>query len=308
VMVRSGIPRRGHPAVGRGDGKVCEYMYRIKLTLCALALCLTALTVGVLGAANASAESAPYLKWCALVPSTELKGLWETDKCEGTEYVVNGKYAWAWAASLTETSYCVLGGSKFTENLCEHEGSGPFLIHTTKERPPTIQGVMLTSKLDLKVSGAESQISCTSGSSSGEAESAKETLKEPLTYTGCTVVKPTRCLVANEGGTAGTIDTELVRSKLQSLDAVLVEPESGTVFVTIEYKDKGTEECALNALKLELAGSQTCEWEAGLNLASLDHLLNCKKTGSNLKFGANTATYEGVSHVHLSNDALWKIQ
>jgi hypothetical protein len=282
-------------------------MSRIKLTLCALALCLTALTVGVLDAANASAESAPYLKWCALVPSG-LKGLWESDKCEGAS-VASGKYAWAWAASLTEISYCVLGGGKFTEALCETSGSGPFLIHTTKEKPPAIQGVMLTSTVDLKVSGVTSEIKCTGGSSSGEAESAKETIKASLKYTGCTSAKPAKCEVNSEGGTAGTIETVALRSKLESLQLVLVEPEAGTVFVTLEYKNKGVEECALNAVKFEVTGTQTCEWEAGVTtVISLDHLLNCKATGSNLKFGGNAGTYEGVGHVHLSNDALWKIQ
>jgi hypothetical protein len=283
-------------------------MSRIKLTLCAVALCLTALTVGVLGAASASAESAPYLKWCALVPSG-LIGLYEKDTCEGVS-VSNGKYAWAWAASLTETSYCVLGGHSFEDGLCELASSGgPFLIHTTKERPPLIQGIILTSILTGKVAGTETLINCSGGSSSGEAENAKESVKEPLKYTGCTVVKPTtKCLADNVGGTAGTIETLPLKSTLTGLDTVSFAPESGTVFVEIEYKDKGTEECVLNETKAKVTGSQTCEWAAGLNLASLDHLLNCTKANSNLKFGGNTATYEGVNHVHLSNDALWKIQ
>jgi hypothetical protein len=121
-------------------------------------------------------------------------------------------------------------------------------------------------------------------------------------------VKPTKCEVANKGGTAGVIVTGKLVTHLVSLQLVQAEPESGKAFVEVEYKNKGSETCSLNKEALPVEGTQSCDWEAGAHLAEVGHLLTCKSTGSKLKLGSNTATYEGSSEIHLEGSPYWKIQ
>jgi hypothetical protein len=285
---------------------------------------LVAVVAGWLGlSAGASGATAPALKWCAKAPAGE-KGLWSIDTCDpkttGQKDEVGGAYAWAWADTTESTLYCVLGGTSFEDELCEHSGShNAFLEILRKVVPPSVDATVLLSILKSKIAGAENIIDCTGGNSEGQGASATLQIKELITYTGCTSVKPTKCVVTNKGGTEGTIITNSLEAHLQSLQLVLFEPEGSKVFVEIEYKNKGTEACSLNKELLPVEGTQSCDWEPAAQLPALDHLLNCKATGSSLKLGSNTATYEGLNHVHLESSAsgiaagelqlpYWKIQ
>lgn len=285
---------------------------------------VVALAVSALSAVGASAATAPALKWCAKAPAGT-KGLWKLDTCDpkttGQENLESGTYVWAWADTEKSTLYCVLGGTKYTDELCEHEGSGAKFLEVLSGTvvPGSVDATVLLSILKSKIAGAENIIDCTGGNSEGQGASATLQIKELITYTGCTSVKPTKCVVTNKGGTEGTIITNSLEAHLQSLQLVLFEPEGSKVFVEIEYKNKGTEACSLNKELLPVEGTQSCDWEPAAQLPALDHLLNCKATGSSLKLGSNTATYEGLNHVHLESSAsgiaagelqlpYWKIQ
>jgi hypothetical protein len=280
-------------------------MSKVRLVLTLVSAGLVALA---LSATSATAATAPALKVCKKVPTGE-KGLWNSSKCNSEESAT-GSFAWAWAGSKTTTVYCVLGGSSFSDELCEHaSGSGPFKEVTATEATPKVEASILLSTLKSKVAGAENVIDCTGGSSKGTGESATLLGSNPITYTGCTSVKPTKCVVANKGGTEGTIETKALMAKLLSLTETEFSPEAvGGAFVEIEYKNKGTETCSLKGEVLAVTGTQKCVWEGAVQTPTTDKLLGCKTSGSNLKLGTQTATYEGINHVHLEGTPFWKIQ
>jgi hypothetical protein len=299
-------------------------MSRMRVALRLAAGVLVAVAAGSLGlSAGASGATAPALKWCAKAPAGE-KGLWSIDTCDpkttGQKDEVGGAYAWAWADTTESTFYCVLGGASFEDELCEHSGShDAFLEVLRKVVPPSGDAIVLLSILKSKIAGAENIIDCTGGNSEGKAASATLAIKLRVTYTGCSSVKPSKCEVSNKGGTGGTINTEDLVVHLLSLRLVLYEPEASKAFVELEYKNKGTETCALNKEVLPVEGSGFCEGEGTTQLPAIEHLLICKASGSLLKLGASTATYEGVNHVHLEASAsgiaagelqlpYWKIQ
>jgi hypothetical protein len=281
-------------------------MSKIRLSFGALALCAT---VSALGVAGASAETAPSLNWCAKLPSNQLKGLWDTISCTGSD-VEDGNHAWAWASGLKTTTYCVLGGKEYRDELCEFAaaGVGPFLVQVTHEPPPKAIARILAPLFTATVAGTKIEITCTGGSGEGEQSAAKLLVYSPFKFTECTAVKPAKCEVSSKGEPDGTISTRPLDSKLLSLPEILFQPESGTVFVELEYKDKGSETCALNGSIFVVEGTQKCEWETGVRTPLLTHQLDCKESGGGLRIGGFAVTFDVTNHIHLSNDALWKIQ
>ena len=250
----------------------------------------------------------PALSICKKVPSGQ-KGLWNASNCEGA-YAGTGAYAWSWAGSSTTTVYCVLGGSKYSDPLCDNEVGTPkaFGETTATEVPPKLLGLQLKSTLAGEVSLTKTEISCTDGQFTGQPTSATVEAKVKITYTGCTVAKPEHCEIGNPSEPAGTIQTKELSGRLVSLKLVEFAPESGTIFAEIEYKLPAGVDCVLHGKTVKFEGSQSCDWEPAAQTPAQDHLLNCKKTGSKLKFGGGSATYEGLTHIHLEGLPYWKIQ
>ncbi len=286
-------------------------MFRVR---CVLGLVFSAglalLVFGVLGAVSASAASAPALKVCKLVPST-LKGLWGVGepRCESSTYVENGEYAWSWAdAGGAATFYCVLGGTKFTDELCEHLGPGNFGEALVVEPFPRELGLLLKSTLTGELSGVKTEIVCTEGRFNGQPSTATLVNAIVIKYTSCSITKPEHCEPGNPGKPAGTITTEPLVGHLQSLKLVVFLPESGTTWFELEYKLPAGVDCVVHGQVFPIKGTQSCDFEPSAQTPAIDHLLVCKKTGSLLKFGTEKFTYEGVVHIHLEGLPYWKIQ
>jgi hypothetical protein len=271
----------------------------------ALSGALTALAACALSAGPALAGE-PFLRACKKLPSG-YKGLWNSSTCEGTK-VSSGEYAWAWAEGAGgETNYCVLGGSGYTEDLCETGGSGSFLIRSTNEPFPKLYGLLLLSSLHSKVAGAAALVTCEAGQTEGQPLAGSLISGLTLEYTGCSVQKPAKCSIAGPpGGTTGIIKTKTLIGELEGLE-VNFRPASGTTWVELEYKNKGTETCPLNGDKVTLSGAQSCADSGHPETPALDHTIECKGSGSSLKLGTEPATYEGLAHVHLLGNLSWQI-
>ncbi len=295
-------------------------MSRVRFVLAVLSAGLTALVLGVLGAAGASAATAPALKVCKKAPQRLLElgwlGLYNGGTCDparsGETDVVKGAYGWAWPdAGGTATIYCLLddipAGRLYSDELCERDGGNAQFSEAllAGEKFPKLEGSILLSVLKGEVLSVKTEIHCTGGTGIGQPETATLLKETTLTYTGCLGLKPANCQVRNLGGANnGTIETKPLITHLQSLQLVVFLPE-GKFFVEIEYKEGcGT----LTNVAFKLEGTQSCDFQPEAKLPAIDHLLVCKATGSLLKFGAVSATYEGVNHIHLEGLPYWKIQ
>jgi hypothetical protein len=262
------------------------------------------LVLGALGVSSASAATAPALKVCKKVPSGE-KGLWNSSNCGGTS-VVSGEYAWSWADNGGKaTIYCLLGGTKFTEALCEGAGTGPFGEVLKAEPFPKLLGLLLLSVLIGHAATIATELDCKDGDFSGTGSTATLTIGTTITYLACTVVKPANCEVGNKGGTAGTIKTEGLNGLLESLKLVNFTPEVASLFVEVEYKGAS---CSLKEKAFPIKGSQMCEFGTAAQTPAVEQLLNCKKTESSLTLGTESATYEGLTHIHFEGLPYWKIR
>jgi hypothetical protein len=265
---------------------------------------LAVLVLGALGVSSASAATAPALKVCKKVPSGE-KGLWNSSNCGGTS-VASGEYAWSWADNGgAATIYCLLGGTKFTEALCEGAGTGPFGEVLKAETFPRLLGLLLLSTLIGHAATIATELDCKDGDFSGTGATATLTINTTITYLACTVVKPANCEVGNVGGAAGTIKTQELNGLLESLTLVNFTPAAASLFVEVEYKGSS---CSLKADKFPIKGSQMCEFGTAAQTPAVEQLLNCKKTASSLTLGTEPATYEGLTHIHFEGLPYWKVR
>jgi hypothetical protein len=265
---------------------------------------LAVLVVGVSGVSSALAASAPAARVCKKVPTGE-KGLWNSSNCEGTS-VVSGEYAWSWADNGgAATIYCLLGGTKFTEALCEGAGSGPFGEVLKAEPFPRLLGLLLLSVLVGHAATIATEADCKDGDFSGTGATATLTTNATITYLACSVVKPANCEVNVGAATGGTIKTEGLSGLLESLTLVNFRPEAASLFVEVEYKGSS---CSLKEKTFPIKGSQMCEFGTAAQTPGIEGLIDCKKTGSSLTLGTESLTSEGLIHGHLEGLPYWEIR
>lgn len=269
--------------------------YVLKLVLSAG---LAVLVLGALGVSSASAATAPAIKVCKQLPAGLAgHGLWSASNCEGTS-VTNGEFAWSWADNGGKaTVYCILGGTLYADDLCETDnGKGPFFESLQAETFPKLLGLLLLSTLTGHAGGVATVIDCKDGDFRGTGASATLTIETTITYLGCLASSPANCEVSNAGEKGGTLKTEDLTGKLESLTLVNFNPEAKNEFITIEYK-LGCGK-SLEKEKFPISGSQMCEFGAAAQTPAVEQLLNCTKKGSALKLGAEKAEYEGLVHIH----------
>jgi hypothetical protein len=258
-----------------------------------------------LAAVTAPSASAVTLKVCKKVPAS-LKGLWKTsEECDTTKYETEGKFAWAWPTNNgTETVYCVLGGTSFTDDLCEDSGSGPFLERTTKEAFPKLEASLSLPQLKTTIGGLPANLHCTGGSFTGQPLTQTLLSGGAITYTGCDS-SITNCELDSPGEPTGIIKTKPLDVVLDSLTLANFEPEEASTFVEIKILGSS---CAAK-VTLPIKGEQMCAIGGPVSpsLPALLHLLECAASGSNLKLGSEPATYESTAHVKVAGDLWWKI-
>jgi hypothetical protein len=83
-----------------------------------------------------------------------------------------------------------------------------------------------------------------------------------ITFENVEVVKPKKCALHSAGGAAGIVETNELKSEIvEGVGAnagkplVLFSAREGEIITTLEYENKGSEECALKGEKANLTGS-----------------------------------------------------
>lgn len=107
----------------------------------------------------------------------------------------------------------------------------------------TLKGELAGVKITIKCEKLKAKEPAITGGAPGQTEAAA------LDYSECKVEKPEgKCEVNSPGAAAGTINTHSVEAELvETTTGEKIEnrffPKSGTTFVAIEFKNKGTERC-----------------------------------------------------------------
>jgi hypothetical protein len=77
------------------------------------------------------------------------------------------------------------------------------------------------------------------------------------------------------------------------------EPASGTAFASITITG-----CALKVTNLEVTGTQNCNLPSG-EVLKVEHKVECKEVGSNLKLGTKIATFKGNINIKQESSEEW---
>lgn len=222
-----------------------------------------------------------------------------------------GAFASASASAITPVYLVCLekagSGKKFEDRNCakENGSTGKFELVEVSEFLG-VNGTGGASTLKTTLLSAELIIKCTKSKFTGEI-GPKGLSKGEVTYEGC---------AAFSSPTAELANCEVPNIKFKFIDqlveksATVVEdefkPESGSTFVEIEIKNKGTKSCIQKG-KFPVTGTQNAETELPSSGAKLLRELTFKTSGSHLKFNGEAATYEGKVSIDLNNDDSWGV-
>ena len=172
------------------------------------------------------------------------------------------------------------------------EAKGTESIGSVKEVKPSI----------FKVASLELEIECTVNKATGQINQTEPLVKAyslskfDLDFESCKVIgkHAVECKVVEPILTKNLIGT------LTDEKTIEASPESGEIFAEIEIGNQTGQTCpstikGINPVK----GKQTCTLPE--NTVDLKvHKLACAATGSSLKFGSNTATFEGEASFELT--------
>ncbi|MGO9760483.1 MAG: hypothetical protein ACLP1Q_04385 [Solirubrobacteraceae bacterium] len=212
------------------------------------------------------------------------------------------------SASAHNFTICREGGTeKYETNKCAKKSeTGKFSILPVEGTEVyKVTSTSGASKLEGTLAGVKVVIECKKDKDTGEIEKEGKSKNTVLTYEECELAqvvkhvkeKLTACTVANIKTNA--LKDVLITGKGAGPEEEL-EPESGTVFATIEV---GGASCALVS-KETVTGKQICALpEAAVEQAS--HELVCSPSGGSLEFGKKPASYFGTDTVTLENGAAW---
>lgn len=216
---------------------------------------------------------------------------------------------------------CVEGGTKdFSDAHCDTKvaaGTGKF-GHAAIANDTTTEievdnsetgGVKDPAVLAGKAFGAATEITCTGVSGTGTLHNVESSGKHTVTgtvtvnYTGCTVNKPAKCIVA---------EPIVVKAIAEGVEGLAPEgkgmgvefgPDESKNFTQITFKNKGAESCSLNEKTLNVEGSATAtgipastEKHSGAT-ADFDHAKNTAL--GKLLFGGVAAGFENTGTVKM---------
>lgn len=163
------------------------------------------------------------------------------------------------------------------------------------------------SKLQSELDGVALTIECKKDKFSGTLDEVDKNSGTVITYEECALTGgfATKCEVSS------TLTTDNLKGELTSGTRIenTFEPE-GSAFIEIEIKAKSGKTCAI-AATYPIKGSQTCEIDkdnAEAEEGKEEHEIICKTSGSNLKLGPESATYEGSATVKPEGGEYWKVE
>jgi hypothetical protein len=248
-----------HECPVRQQTEVEALMPRMKSVVLALvavfALCMAISDVAV-------ATSSPYFVGCDKV-GVGLGG-YPSSACVGEVR----KDAWARALFVPNKglSLCLsVGVLQFSQATCMGAAGASYALFGHLAPKATISGGKYTFKG--KVLATTTKVACTSTTAKEpkiEGGEPGKVLVTAIEYAGCVVEEPKKCEVNTPGKVAGTVATKAVSAELvedAKMEKVetLLSPKEGVTYVELELKNKGSETCALKAVKAKVEGSSLAE-------------------------------------------------
>ncbi len=181
------------------------------------------------------------------------------------------------------------GKGKFAESECKTEGGNK--EWEAKELPSVlkIEGTSGLADLKTEIGSTAVTVTCAKDRITGTIE-APGNSEATIKYEACSIVGAAECRVPNI--TANVLD-RLVEKAGVIEDEFYEVPGSG------EFTTVTIEVCALKS-KTKVTGTQKCGLPEGEVFKRL-HEINCLASGSTLKFGSKTATYEGKASIQLED-------
>ncbi len=183
---------------------------------------------------------------------------------------------------------CLSGAEKGTELF---EATGTETIKNVTAKSPSI----------LKVASLSLEIECKKDEATGTINQTEPLVKAyslskfVLTFSECAVkgAHAAECKVVEPIKTKGLAGTLLNEKEIEA------KPETGEIFTEIEIGNKtGTCPATIKGIN-PVKGSQKCTLPKNSEALKAP-VLACAATGSSLKFGSNTATFEGEASFELT--------
>lgn len=186
------------------------------------------------------------------------------------------------------------------------KGGDYAVCHNGVEYEGKIEGTSTVSKLKATVLGLKITIECPKDKFTGEVGDSGTSKNAVITFEMCKLVGATNCKVAE------TLTTKKLKDQLSTPPARIEDTfESETAnFIEILISGSG---CAITneGKPYPVTGSQTCavdSSDAEAKTEAATHKLICKTTGSKLKLGGNTATFESSATLNLPGNGNFSFQ
>ena len=166
--------------------------------------------------------------------------------------------------------------------------------------PSKLEGSSGTVVLKSKLAGANAEISCTKGKFEAQPEEEGESAEGKIELSSCTVNKPGKCTVKQPIVAQFTGQLEEGSGKLVDK---LTGSGTGETFAKMTFE--GGTGCSVNGDTVPLTGTQTFEWDANIGTYQEKHELIGTTSGSKLKLGSESATYEGTTTITAAGGVPW---
>ena len=219
---------------------------------------------------------------------------------------VVGVFATASASAITPVYLVCLeksgSGKKFTEAACKTESSsGKFELVPVASSLP-YNGTSGISKLSGTIDGEAVIITCQKNIDTGEI--GPEGLSKGTTlFDECSVGNSKETFANCEvPSITVTYRDQLIENSSKEIEDELA-PEKGTNFVEIVIKNKPEKTCTVKGT-FPVTGTQDAKLKEA-TVAKLLRILEFKPSGSKLKLGGETATFETTVSLDLNNDDDW---
>lgn len=157
--------------------------------------------------------------------------------------------------------------------------------------------------------GVKMEVSCTTTFTTGsihnvESESKKHTVTGEVTakFSGCTVVKPPKCVVAEPITVKATYEgVEGIGAGKEEM-GIELKPTEGSSFTSLEFKDKGAEKCSLAGKAFTVHGAAIATGSPAPNSKHTGSTANLtdERTTSLLALGGASAGFSMQSTVLMS--------
>jgi hypothetical protein len=264
-------------------------IHPIKLTLLGI---LAALAVSVAVVPRASAQGFAYCY-------PKAGGAFEESGCKHKGASQNDAYGIPAAGGVLAFCEEQAGGSYRNAYCTERGSSAAWELKSSAVAVPKLSGTSGTSKLTIEVSGAPLEITCNAGTFQAQPRTEGDTSEGGIELKSCAVTKPSGCtvkepIVANfDGGMAESAGKPIYKFAGSGSEETLT---------TLSLTGKG---CGLLAGINQVKGSQTCELDKDSRVLEEKHELICKASGSNMKVGARSVTYESTTAVKAEGGYGW---